>query len=77
MVKFPTKRYWLGREESDRQSDWERATSGRFESGRQALKIKVPNQEAGVGERERRARSGTGPPPPPLAPGSLGKKVPE
>jgi hypothetical protein len=76
MVKFPTKRYWLGREESGGQSEWERATSGRFESGRQALKIKVPNQEAGVGERERRARSGTGPPPP-HAPGSMGKKVPE
>ncbi|SMQ54143.1 unnamed protein product [Zymoseptoria tritici ST99CH_1A5] len=76
MVKFPTKRYWLGREEFDGQSDWERATSGRFESGRQALKVKVPNQEVGVGERERRARSGTGPPPP-LAPGSLGKKIPE
>ncbi|KAF2217202.1 hypothetical protein CERZMDRAFT_108990 [Cercospora zeae-maydis SCOH1-5] len=62
MLRFPTKRYWLGREETNGQSEWERATSGRFESGRKPLKIKVP--ETGVGERERRARSGTGPPPP-------------
>ena len=63
MLRFPSKRYWLGREETDNQSEWERATSGRFESGRNGgkpLRIKVP--ETGVGERERRARSGTGPP---------------
>lgn len=70
MLRFPSKRYWLGREEADSQSEWERATSGRFESGRK-LHIKVPGQDGGVGERERRARSGTGPPPP------VGKKVPE
>ncbi|CAK3876005.1 Inositol phoshorylceramide synthase regulatory subunit kei1 [Lecanosticta acicola] len=75
MLRFPTKKYWLGREEQDTaQSEWERATSGRFESaGRKALKIRVPGN--GVGERERRARSGTGPPPP-VAPSS-GKKIPE
>lgn len=63
MLRLPSKRYWLGREETDNQSEWERATSGRFESGRNGgkpLRIKVP--ETGVGERERRARSGTGPP---------------
>jgi hypothetical protein len=61
MLRFPTKRYWLGRDESE--DEWVRATSGRFESGRgSGLRIKVP--EHGVGERERRARSGTGPPPP-------------
>lgn len=61
MLRFPTKRYWLGRDES--QDEWTRATSGKFESGRgNGLRIKVP--EAGLGERERRARSGTGPPPP-------------
>ncbi|KAI5362878.1 Putative inositolphosphorylceramide synthase subunit Kei1 [Septoria linicola] len=63
MLKFPSRRYWLGREETDSQMEWERATSGRFESGRnggKSLRIKVP--ENGVGERERRARSGTGPP---------------
>lgn len=70
MLRFPSKRYWLGREEMDSQREWERATSGRFESGRK-LHIKVPGQDGGVGERERRARSGTGPPPP------VGKKVPE
>lgn len=69
MLKFPSKRYWLGREESDSQMEWERATSGRFESGRKPLKIKVPG-ENGVGERERRARSGTGPPPPPVKKGA-------
>lgn len=59
MLRFPTKRYWLGRDESE--DEWIRATSGRFESGRgTGLRIKVP--ENGVGERERRARSGTGPP---------------
>lgn len=61
MLRFPTKRYWLGRDEAE--DEWVRATSGRFESGRgTGLRIKVP--ENGVGERERRARSGTGPPPP-------------
>ena len=61
MLRFPTKRYWLGRDEAE--DEWVRATSGRFESGRgNGLRIKVP--ENGVGERERRARSGTGPPPP-------------
>ena len=58
MLKFPTKRYWLGKDEAE--DEWVRATSGRFESGRgTGLRIKVP--ENGVGERERRARSGTGP----------------
>ena len=59
MVRFPTSRYWLGREERER-DDWERLTSGRSEAGIRPLNIKVP--ESGVGERERRARSGTGPP---------------
>jgi inositol phosphorylceramide synthase regulatory subunit len=59
MLRFPTKRYWLGKDEDE--DEWVRATSGRFESGRgNGLRIKVP--ENGVGERERRARSGTGPP---------------
>ena len=59
MLRFPTKHYWLGKDESE--DEWVRATSGRFESGRgTGLRIKVP--ENGVGERERRARSGTGPP---------------
>ena len=59
MLRFPTKRYWLGKDEAE--DEWVRATSGRFESGRgTGLRIKVP--ENGVGERERRARSGTGPP---------------
>lgn len=62
MLQFPTKKYWLGREESEGENEWVRSTSGRF-SGRKDLRIKVP--EPGVGERERRARSGTGPPPPP------------
>lgn len=67
MCRFPTKRYWLGKDES--QDEWMRATSGRFESGKgPGLRIKLP--ERGVSERERRARSGTGPPPPP---GSAGK----
>ncbi|CZT25669.1 uncharacterized protein RCC_11338 [Ramularia collo-cygni] len=72
MVRFPSKRYWLGREEimpgeeSGMLSEWERATSGRFQGGRKALRVKVPSgsaEQKGVGERERRARSGTGPPP--------------
>lgn len=59
MLRFPTKKYWLGKDEAE--DEWVRATSGRFESGRgNGLRIKVP--ENGVGERERRARSGTGPP---------------
>lgn len=71
MLRFPTKRYWLGREEGE--DEWVRATSGRFESGRgTGLRIKVP--ENGVGERERRARSGTGPPLPVVGPKG---KVPE
>lgn len=65
LLGFPSKRYWLGREDEG-QSEWERATSGRFESGRSKLRIKVPDH--GVGERERRARSGTGPPLPKKAP---------
>jgi inositol phosphorylceramide synthase regulatory subunit len=77
MLRFPTARYWLGKDGSG--EEWARATSGRFESGRlggAALKVKVPPkgisaEEQGVGERERRARSGTGPPVP-LVP--LGKK---
>lgn len=62
LLQFPTKKYWLGREENEGENEWVRSTSGRF-SGRKDLRIKVP--EPGVGERERRARSGTGPPPPP------------
>ena len=60
MTRFPTQRYWLGRDE--REDEWARQTSQRFESGRTAggLKINVPS--GGLGERERRARSGTGPP---------------
>ncbi|GAB1726579.1 hypothetical protein NU195Hw_g2504t1 [Hortaea werneckii] len=60
MLRFPSQRYWLGRDETE---EWVRATSGRFESGRRALRIKVP-EDNGLGERERRARSGTGPPVP-------------
>lgn len=71
MMKFPSKGYWLGREENEGENDWVRSTSGRF-NGRKDLRIKVP--EPGVGERERRARSGTGPPPPPSA---KNNKVPE
>lgn len=63
MLRFPTQRYWLGRDETE---EWVRATSGRFESGRTGLRVKIPG-ENGVGERERRARSGTGPPPAPKA----------
>jgi len=63
MLCLPSKRYWLGREEQENQAHWEFATSGRFESGRKGLKVKVP--DTGVGERERRARRGTGPPEPP------------
>lgn len=59
MLQFPTKKYWLGRDESEGENEWVRSTSGRF-NGRKDLRIKVP--EPGVGERERRARSGTGPP---------------
>lgn len=67
MLRFPTKRYWLGKDESE--DEWVRATSGRFESGKgTGLRLNLP--ERGLGERERRARSGTGPPPPP---GSAGK----
>lgn len=68
MLRFPSKRYWLGREEtmsggeSGMLSEWERATSGRFQGGRKVLRVKVPGEQ-GVGERERRARRGTGPPP--------------
>ena len=70
MLKFPTKRYWLGKDESGIDEEWVRATSDRFESGRSrsgraGLKVSVPATPAeapGVGERERRARSGTGPP---------------
>lgn len=60
MLKLPTQRYWLGKDESE--EEWLRATSGRFDSGVGHLRIKVP--ENGVSERERRARSGTGPPAP-------------
>ncbi|KAF2717608.1 DUF1753-domain-containing protein [Polychaeton citri CBS 116435] len=56
LLSFPTKRYWLGRDEAE--EEWIRNTQGRFGN---RLRIKVP--EAGVGERERRARRGTGPPP--------------
>ncbi|WPH04687.1 DUF1753-domain-containing protein [Acrodontium crateriforme] len=70
MLRLPTERYWLGRDEAE--DAWVRATSGRFSEGRRALKISVPvNQGSGVGERERRARSGTGPPVP--AAGLTGK----
>lgn len=66
MLKFPSKRYWLGKDESE--DEWVRATSGRFESGR-GLSIKVPHNA--LGERERRARSGTGPPLPAGVKGKL------
>lgn len=87
MVRFPSKSYWLGREEtvsggeSGMLSEWERATSGRFQGGRKALKVKVPGgsvEQQGVGERERRARSGTGPPPMSASSGKSERKgVPE
>jgi hypothetical protein len=64
LLQFPTKKYWLGREENEGENEWVRSTSGRF-SGKKDLRIKVP--EPGVDERVRRARSGTGPPPPPSA----------
>lgn len=60
MLSAPTKRYWLGREENE--DEWVRSTQGRF-GGQKGLRIKVPAESNGVGERERRARSGTGPPP--------------
>ncbi|KAK3074107.1 hypothetical protein LTR53_003754 [Teratosphaeriaceae sp. CCFEE 6253] len=69
MLRFPTQRYWLGRDESE--EEWARQTSSRLESAR-GLRIKVPT-DGGLGERERRARSGTGPP----APMGLKGKVPE
>lgn len=86
MLRFPSKRYWLGREEtvsggeSGMLSDWERATSGRFQGGRKVLRVKVPGsaEQDGVGERERRARSGTGPPPMSASSGKSERKgVPE
>ncbi|TKA79330.1 hypothetical protein B0A55_03456 [Friedmanniomyces simplex] len=71
MLRFPSQRYWLGRDE--REEEWARQTSSRLESAR-GLRIKVPVEAAGgLGERERRARSGTGPPLPVL--GAKGKVV--
>ncbi|KAK5117385.1 hypothetical protein LTR62_006003 [Meristemomyces frigidus] len=59
MLRFPTKRYWLGRDES--QAEWASGADARLEGAR-GLRIKVPGGSVGgVGERERRARSGTGP----------------
>ncbi|KAK4539391.1 hypothetical protein LTR36_010992 [Oleoguttula mirabilis] len=74
MLRFPSRRYWLGRDESE--EEWVRATEGRFGGGGggRGLRVKVPTGESvasGVGERERRARSGTGPPVP-LVVGSKG-----
>jgi inositol phosphorylceramide synthase regulatory subunit len=60
MLRLPTQRYWLGRDESE--GEWASGIEGRMERAR-GLKIKVPT-EGGLGERERRARSGTGPPVP-------------
>lgn len=57
MTRFPTKGYWLGRDENE--AEWVRATSGRFSTAKE-LRIRTPQ---GVEERERRARSGTDPPP--------------
>ncbi|KAF2772751.1 DUF1753-domain-containing protein [Teratosphaeria nubilosa] len=60
MLMFPTKRYWLGKDESE--DEWVRQRmETRFASGRRDLRIKTGK---GAGERERRARSGTGPSPP-------------
>ncbi|EMC91588.1 hypothetical protein BAUCODRAFT_298478 [Baudoinia panamericana UAMH 10762] len=57
MLRWPSERYWLGRDESE--NEWARQTSSRLE-GAKGMKLQVPSE--GVGERERRARSGTGPP---------------
>lgn len=61
MLRLPSKGYWLGKEE--REDEWAQSVNGRLEKAR-GLKIKVPTEIGGVGERERRARSGTGPPVP-------------
>ncbi|GAB7362689.1 hypothetical protein MBLNU230_g2997t1 [Neophaeotheca triangularis] len=71
MLAWPTKGYWLGRDED--QEEWLRTTSGKF-MGSKGLSIRVP--EAGVGERERRARSGTGPPVPAVGPDGAKKEAP-
>ncbi|KAK5683924.1 hypothetical protein LTS10_003787 [Elasticomyces elasticus] len=70
MLRFPTQRYWLGRDEGG--DEWERQTSARLESARGGLRIKTP-ANGGIGERERRARSGTGPPVPGAGVGGKGK----
>ncbi|KAK4574874.1 hypothetical protein LTR86_001716 [Recurvomyces mirabilis] len=73
MLKFPSSRYWLGKDESE--DEWARSVESRVERAR-GLRIKVPGggigNGNGVGERERRARSGTGPPVP-LGPMGMGK----
>ncbi|KAK3669573.1 hypothetical protein LTR78_010573 [Recurvomyces mirabilis] len=70
MLKFPSTRYWLGKDESE--DEWARSVESRVERAR-GLRIKVPGGNGnGVGERERRARSGTGPPVP-LGPMGVGK----
>ncbi|KAK1090112.1 hypothetical protein LTR48_008945, partial [Friedmanniomyces endolithicus] len=62
MLRFPSERYWLGRDETE--EEWARQASSRLENAR-GLRIKVPYEAAGgLSERERRARSGTGPPVP-------------
>ena len=65
LLRLPSKRYWLGKDEDE--DEWVRATSGRFENARDQGMNLWP-AKTGVGERERRARSGTGPPPPPSLP---------
>ncbi|KAK0919342.1 hypothetical protein LTR57_010910 [Friedmanniomyces endolithicus] len=75
MLRFPSERYWLGRDESE--EEWARQSSGRLENAK-GLRIKVPYEAAGgLSERERRARSGTGPPVPMSALGAKGKVMPE
>ncbi|KAK1069128.1 hypothetical protein LTR74_005170 [Friedmanniomyces endolithicus] len=75
MLRFPSERYWLGRDESE--EEWARQSSSRLENAK-GLRIKVPYEAAGgLSERERRARSGTGPPVPMSALGAKGKVMPE
>lgn len=82
MLTFPSRRYWLGRDEypAASASEWERLTQGRFEAASKkgkagSVSMPPPGTASSAGsaeaggpvERERRARSGTGPPPPELA----------
>lgn len=75
LTAFPSRRYWLGRDEypAASASEWERLTHGRFEAAaKKDLAVKAPSVDlGGPSERERRARSGTGPSPAEL----VGKEI--